>query len=107
MKYFIGLMMVISASFTQAAVLEVTTSLSKVSAVRVESKWGFISFSNQSQSACSNGRVYVDLDSEYHKISYSTALAAYMSGKSVTIRADDAAAKVFGACRIYDIYVTN
>ena len=88
-----------------AGVLGVTTNTSKISAVRIESRWGFVSFSDQSISACSNGRVYLNLDNEFHKAAYSTALAAYMSGKKIAIRADDAAPLVFGACQIYDILI--
>lgn len=99
-------------SIGNAAIIPVTTNSqstqSKVSAVRVESRWAFVSFDSPAlPSDCPNSRVYLNLESESHKVAYSTALAAFMSGKNVAIRADTAPSQVFGACQLYDIYVVK
>ena len=95
-----------------AAIISVTTNSestqSTISAVRVESRWAFVSVDNPAlPSACPNSRVYLNLESESHKVAYSTALAAFMAGKSVAIRADTVPSQVFGACQLYDIYVVK
>lgn len=107
MKFIVTSMLLLFSVTVNAGVISVTTSESKVSAVRIESKYALVSFSNQSDSDCSKGRAYLDLDNEYHKVAYSTALAAYMSGKSVAIRTYDNSSLVFGTCKIYDIYVSG
>lgn len=106
-KFFIASMMLFISMVGYADVIAVTTSESRISAVRIESKYELVSFSNRSESECGQGRAYLDLDNEYHKVAYSTVLAAYLAGKQVSIRIYDDSALVFGACKIYDVYVSG
>jgi hypothetical protein len=108
MRYMIGILLLVLNVGASAAIVAVPTSQSEINAVRVESRWGFVSFSNHAgPAACPANRVYLNLDNEIHRVAYSTALAAFMSGKPVAIRADDVPSKVFGACALYDIYVVQ
>jgi hypothetical protein len=108
MKYLIALLLCGFTFSSHAAIIGLTQSGAKISAVRIESRWGFISFTNRSSpAACPEARVDLNLESEPHRMAYSTALAAFMAEKHVVIRVDDASAKVFNACSLYDIYVTD
>ena len=101
MKYLFGIAMVFSASAFAAVTTGTDTT---VSALRVESGWGFISYPTAiSDSNCPGNRVYVKLDSDKGKTAYSTAMAAFMAQKPVKIRAVSDSAKVYGACELYDI----
>ena len=90
-----------------SAYADVTTDTSTtITAVRVESKWGFISYAAPiADESCSGNRVYIDLTDETDRVAYTTALAAFFAQKSVKIRAVSDGVKVFGACLLYDIYV--
>ncbi|HMW48054.1 MAG TPA: hypothetical protein PKD17_00040 [Cellvibrionaceae bacterium] len=108
MKHLIAATLFFGAFSAHASIVGATLNGAKVNAVRVESGWGFISFDKPASLApCSADRVYLNLDNEAHRVAYSTALAAFMSGKTVSVRADDVPSKVFGACAMYDIYVSQ
>ena len=82
----------------------------EITNIRVEGIYGFIGFSTgfSSPSTCGGNRVWVDLSNEVERIKYSTALAAFTAGKKVNIRANERSrGVVFGACQMYDIYVTK
>lgn len=106
MKHFFAAALFFGTFSAHASIVGATLNGAKVNAVRVESGWGFISFDKPASLApCSADRVYLNLDNEAHRVAYSTALAAFMSGKTVSVRADDVPSKVFGTCALYDIYV--
>jgi hypothetical protein len=82
----------------------------KITNVRVEGSAGFIGFHTGflGSSTCGGNRVWIDINDEIGRIKYSTALMAFASGKEVIIRADTSSVYLrYGACKLYDIYVTN
>ena len=81
------------------------TSATTITNLRVESSYGFIGFA-QSMSNCGD-RVWVDMNTALGRATYATAMLAFSTGKPVIIRADDAGTRVFGACNLYDIYVSQ
>jgi hypothetical protein len=86
---------------------ELITVSTYINSVRVESSYGFVGFSKLSSVGCpGTDRGYFNFTSEYQKIGYSTALAAYMAKKPVRIRIDTSV-PVYGACGIYDILVLD
>ncbi|WP_054114249.1 hypothetical protein [Marinagarivorans algicola] len=108
---YLGALFFMSA-YSFGDIVRVTTNndsiQSKVTALRVESHWGFVSFDNNiGNRDCPKNRVYLNLKSEVHRVAYSTAMAAYMAGKVVEIRADNRIPKVFSACSLYDIVVAQ
>lgn len=79
----------------------------KITNLRVESYAGLIGFSiNPSDTDCIN-RYWVDLRDEVEKVKFSVAMMAFASGKKVILRANPLASKVYGACKLYDIYVVE
>ena len=81
----------------------------EITDVRVEGQYGFIGFSNTfpSGSSCKGNRVWINLKEEVGRVKYSTALTAFASGKQVILRSFSNAPVVFGACELYDIYVSK
>jgi len=77
----------------------------KIVGLRVEGVAGLISFSvNPSDTECIS-RYWVDLREETEKVKFSVAMMAFSAGKDVNLRASPDSNKVFGACKLYDIYV--
>jgi hypothetical protein len=85
-----------------AAIEEVSTTVTNL---RAESSYGFIGTA-QPLPTC-GGRVWVDMNSVLGRAAYSTAMMAFAMGKTVVIRAYTESTHVFGACNLYDIYVTQ
>lgn len=75
-----------------------------VTTLRVESTIALITLPTALGSDC-GARVWVDLSTGHGKAAYSTAMLAYAMGKPVSVRADDAGQRLFGACRLYDIWM--
>ncbi|CCN34330.1 exported hypothetical protein [Vibrio nigripulchritudo SO65] len=89
---------------SMAAIVSVPSQ--KISNLRIEGVAGFIGLNNafESSSNC-GGRVWINLNEEIGRLKYSTAMMAFASGKVVSIRADNEAARVFNECQLYDIVV--
>jgi hypothetical protein len=81
------------------------TPATVITNLRVESSYGFIGYA-EAMPNC-GGRVWVDMTTPLGRAVYATAMMAFSTGKSVVVRADDASTRVFGACNLYDIYVTQ
>lgn len=92
-----------AASMPAVADIEAVTTT--VTNLRVESSYGFIGTA-QPLPTC-GGRVWVDMNSVLGRAAYSTAMMAFAMGKTVAIRAYTESTHVFGACNLYDIYVTQ
>ena len=76
--------------------------------LRAEAGYGFISVSGGfAGTTCDPTRVWVDMNSVQGRTAYATAMLAFASDKSVVIRLDDTTTRIFGACALYDIYVSQ
>ena len=81
------------------------SSTATVTNLRIEAGYGFIGVA-QDLPNC-GGRVWLDMSTVLGRAMYSTAMLAFSSGKTVTVRAFDESQRVFGACNIYDIWVVQ
>ncbi len=82
----------------------------EITNLRVEGSSAFIGFETgfSGSSTCSGTRVWINLKDEVGRVKYSTALMAFAAGKKVVLRANPTSSGlVFGACQLYDIYVTK
>lgn len=93
----------LTMSFQAAATLQHTTAT--VSNLRVEGSYGFVGVS-QSIPNCGD-RVWMNMTVVQDRVAYATAMMAMTTGKTVVVRAHDDGERVYGACKIYDIYVTQ
>ncbi len=76
--------------------------------LRVESGYGFIAVSNVfTGTTCDTTRAWVNMSTDQGRAAYATAMLAFMTQKSVVIRLDDTSLQIFGACALYDIYVSQ
>ncbi|MET1257582.1 hypothetical protein [Aliikangiella maris] len=108
MKNFIFALVVLALSGATLAASDSYTA--KVSHIRVESTYGFISMEGTLPWAqelnCSSERIWVDLKDEIGKIQYNTALSAMVAGKKLYIRVHtDSTSIVYGACKLYDLVI--
>ena len=105
--------LVISFTFTlfslpSFAVESVPTQ--EITNLRIEGTAGFIGFNTgfSGSGTCSGTRIWIDLKDEVGRVKYSTALMAFAAGNKVSLRAHSSnSGLVFGACKLYDIYVTK
>jgi hypothetical protein len=105
--------LIISLTFTLFSLPSIAVDSAprqNITNLRVEGSAGFIGFDTtfSSPSSCKGKRVWVDLTDEVGRVKYSTALMAFAADKPVNIRANTSSTDLlFGACRLYDIYVTK
>jgi hypothetical protein len=99
----------IGAALCVNASAALVSSTGFIASLRVEGSYGFIGLSQPwaSSSTCGGGRVWVDMTTPLGRSVYATAMLAFSSRQTVTIRAFEEHPIVFGACTIYDIYVTQ
>jgi uncharacterized membrane protein len=98
----------IGAALSVNASSAIVTSTGFIANLRVEGSYGFIGLSQPwaSSSTC-GGRVWVDMTTPLGRSVYATAMLAFSSRQTVTIRAFEEFPRVFSECNIYDIYVTQ
>jgi hypothetical protein len=95
------------AAFTSPACAALLTTTGQVANLRIEGTAGFIGLSQPfaQPHGCSSGtRVWVDMNSPIGRATYASAMMAYAMKQTVTIRAYEESAKVFGECQLYDIF---
>lgn len=102
-RSFVVMTMFASTALSSHAALQGTTTV--IANLRIEGTYGFVGFA-QSMPACGE-RVWLDMNSVIGRATYATAMLAFSTGKLVTVRADDQSTRVFGACNLYDIYVSQ
>lgn len=82
----------------------------EITNLRVEGSAAFVGFETgfAGSSTCSGTRVWININDEVGRVKYSTVLMAFAAGKKVALRAHPSShGLVFGACQLYDIYVTK
>ena len=75
--------------------------------LRIEGNVGFIGVSQPLSGSSCAGRVWVDMTTEAGRAAYATAMMAFAMEKNVYIRADDTSSQTAGACKMYDVYLTQ
>jgi len=84
------------------------TSVGPVASLRIEGNAGFIGLSqSMSSTSTCNARVWVDMTTPLGRSIYATAMMAFSTGRTVTIRASEESQRIFGECNLYDLYVTQ
>ena len=91
---------------SNAAPAALVSSVGPVANMRIEGTSGFIGLTNSMASSSTCGtRVWVDMTTPVGRAVYATALMAFNTRQSVSIRAFEESQRVFGECNLYDIYV--
>lgn len=75
-----------------------------ISGIRVENGTVLLGMNNGAAGAC-GVRVWVDPSSPDGRAHLAIATTAYVTGKTVLIRADDTGPRRYGACPIYDLVI--
>ncbi len=111
MNKYINYTFLFAASFYShmalADLVQYTTQ--KISGIRSEGNVALFSFQNlpAASTGCKD-RVWMSLTDDAGRSQYSLGIAAFMSGKSVLVRAhNDTSLKMHTECKLYDIYVTE
>ncbi|WP_116811500.1 hypothetical protein [Steroidobacter cummioxidans] len=94
---------VLALSDAQAALL---ANAGQVTGLRVEGPYAFITMAQSLGPNCGN-RYWLDVNSANGKAAYATAMMAFSMDLTVHLRVDDAGARVFGECGLWDIFVSK
>lgn len=99
--------LLVGAALSVSAQAAVTRTVSgKIPHLRIEGVAGFIGLPESlSDSAC-GGRIWVDMNTEWGRSVYATAMMAFATKSTVSLRADNGGIRYFGECPLYDIVVS-